>query len=220
MLFVHECDSPVVFLLDCCHAGASVHREQSSSTVVTLAATGFHDVAPVRGKDSFTTFLTEALKRVRGNQEDVTVAYLKTLISADLNNTDKLNSRGISRRVTPDYITFSNNTVTLRVLPRRIAPIVPVAGLRIVEKPTPASEPTPLVEPLQAIEPTPGVNPMPGVEPTSDADADPEMVNQSAPQTPITIRNRPPVRPRPPVNKMRSSPRTPAYAILSLNIES
>lgn len=110
MLFVHECDSPVVFLLDCCHAGASVHREQSSSTVVTLAATGFHDVAPVRGKDSFTTFLTEALKRVRGNQEDVTVAYLKTLISADLNNTDKLNSRGISRRVTPDYIAFSSGS--------------------------------------------------------------------------------------------------------------
>ncbi|OIW26652.1 hypothetical protein CONLIGDRAFT_482534 [Coniochaeta ligniaria NRRL 30616] len=119
-LFLHECASPVLFLLDCCYAGASVHREQSSSTVVALAATGFHDVAPVRGKDSFTTFLTRALKAERDHGRSVHVAYLKTLISAMLNNPDMLDVRGPRRRVTPDYFPFSNGFITLRVLPTRV----------------------------------------------------------------------------------------------------
>lgn len=86
---------------------------------MALGATGFHDIAPVRGTDSFTTFLTKALNQQRDDERDVDVAYLKTLISAMLNNSDMLTSRGVSRRVTPDYFPFSNRTVTLKVLPTR-----------------------------------------------------------------------------------------------------
>lgn len=86
---------------------------------MTLAATGFHDVTPVRGKDSFTTFLTKALKQERENGREVNVPYLKTLVSAMLNNPSNLDLRGVSRRVTPDYFSFSNNTINLRVLPVR-----------------------------------------------------------------------------------------------------
>jgi hypothetical protein len=88
--------------------------------VVALAATGFHDVAPVRGKDSFTTFLTKALKSERDKGRTVHVPYLKTLISAMLNNPDMLDVRGTSRRVTPDYFPFSNGTIALKVLPARL----------------------------------------------------------------------------------------------------
>ena len=119
-VFLHECESPIFFVLDCCYAGASVHRESSTGTVVALAATGFHDVAPVRGKDSFTTFLTKALKSERDKGRTVHVPYLKTLISAMLNNPDMLDVRGTSRRVTPDYFPFSNGTIALKVLPARL----------------------------------------------------------------------------------------------------
>lgn len=80
-LFLHECSSPFLFLLDCCYAGAFAHREQSTSTVVALAATGFHDVTPVRGSDGFTSFLTRALKEERDKNKAINVAYLKTLVS-------------------------------------------------------------------------------------------------------------------------------------------
>jgi hypothetical protein len=140
---------------------------------VALAATGFHDVAPVRGKDSFTTFLTKALKIERENERDVSAPYLKTLISVMLNNPDMLDSRGTSRRVTPDYFPFSNNTITLRVLPVR------------------GDHRGPVVKP------------------------GPETPPQSSSQTPLPDRTRHPSSRgmAPDLCPIRSSPRTPMYAI-------
>ncbi|KAF2809170.1 uncharacterized protein BDZ99DRAFT_499453 [Mytilinidion resinicola] len=147
-LFLHKCDSPVIFMLGCCYAGASVHREQSSSTVVALVVTGFHSVAPMRGSDSFTTFLTKALKQMRENQEAVDISYLKTMISDILNSSNALGERGTDRRVTPDYFPFFNDpkrAITLRVLPvpgdHGSPKVVPIAAVERKAEPSPQSVP-------------------------------------------------------------------------------
>lgn len=114
---MRECASPVLFLLDCCYAGASVHRERSSGTVIALTATGFHDIAPARGEFTFTTVLTKILKEKRGTTKKITAVYLKNLASAHLNSPDSLQQRGSDKRVTPDYIAYSDGTITLKVLP-------------------------------------------------------------------------------------------------------
>ncbi|KAK3389258.1 hypothetical protein B0H63DRAFT_537059 [Podospora didyma] len=121
-LFLLDCTSPVLFLIDCCYAGAVAHFHRSSNMAEALVATGFHDVAPVRAKDSFTV-LTKALYKERELGRELHIPYLKTLVSAMLNNASLLDARGDNRRVTPDYLSFTREArfITLRVLEERKA---------------------------------------------------------------------------------------------------
>lgn len=107
-LFLDDCDSHVLFLLDCCFAASSVLSTNGASTVEAIVAAGFESVAPLRGKDSFTTFLAAALKESRNDKLRVFASRLCARICAKLNQTERMSERGGGRRVTPHHIPFSN----------------------------------------------------------------------------------------------------------------
>ncbi|KAH7010882.1 uncharacterized protein B0I36DRAFT_56897 [Microdochium trichocladiopsis] len=107
-LFLDDCHSHVLFLLDCCFAASSVLSTDGASTVEAIVASGFESVAPLREKDSFTTFLTAALKESRNEEQPVFVGRLCSRISAKLNRTERISEREGGRRVTPFHIDFAN----------------------------------------------------------------------------------------------------------------
>jgi hypothetical protein len=108
-LFLDECDSCVLFLLDCCFAASAVQYTHGNSVVEAIVAAGVDRVAPLQGTDSFTRFLRETLRECRTKEETgIYSARLCSLISAKLNQTDSNMEKGTSRRVTPHHLVFSN----------------------------------------------------------------------------------------------------------------
>ncbi|KAI5859745.1 heterokaryon incompatibility protein-domain-containing protein [Durotheca rogersii] len=118
-LFLNDCDSHVLFLLDCCFAASSVLSTDAKSTVEAIVAAGFESMAPLQGKDSFTTFLTAALRESRTEGLPVFAGRLCSRVSASLNQTKRISERNGGRRVTPFHISFSNlpDRIVIGVLP-------------------------------------------------------------------------------------------------------
>jgi len=113
-LFTNDCTSDVLFLLDCCYAGSSTKITSSKSIVEVIAAAGFEQLAPLRGSDSFTTFLTKVLKEARSIGKPIVASVLARRISALLNSTD-VSSRGT--RVTPQHFPLHNGKSFIEIAP-------------------------------------------------------------------------------------------------------
>ncbi|RYO95986.1 hypothetical protein DL765_011724 [Monosporascus sp. GIB2] len=117
-LFLDDCICDVLFLLDCCYAGASAKQTSSKSNVEAIAAAGFEQVAPLRGSDSFTTFLTEVLKEVRKEDTSIVASVLARRVSALLNSPQ---ASGKGTRVTPQHFPLHNGKTFIE-----IAPVLPL----------------------------------------------------------------------------------------------
>ena len=125
-LFLDECQSHVLFLLDCCFAASVVQYTDGSSMVEAIVAAGFNRVAPLQGKDSFTRFLTEVLKECRNDHKAVYTNRLCSLVSSRMNQTDSRIERGTSRRVTPHHLFFSNSPSKIKLYPMNKDTIIKV----------------------------------------------------------------------------------------------
>jgi hypothetical protein len=113
-LFLDDCLGHVLFLLDCCYAGSSAKIANSASIVEVIAAAGFEQVAPLRGPDSFSTFLTKVLKEIRSQEATIVASVLARRISALLNSTD-VAVRGT--RVTPRHFPLHNGRGFIEIGP-------------------------------------------------------------------------------------------------------
>lgn len=107
-LFIDDCDAHVLFLLDCCFASASIKYLDGTSTLEALCASGFENVAPLSGKDSFTTFLVDILKDCRVKGAPIYAEKLRSKITAKMNRTYWQTEERQTRRVTPHHFNFSN----------------------------------------------------------------------------------------------------------------
>jgi hypothetical protein len=114
-LFLDEGESHVLLLLDDCFAGSIVQWTEGSKTLEAIVATGFDGVAPLQGKDSFTRSLTDTLRECRSEHKEMSVSRLCALVAARLNQTEWRMEKGSSRRVTPQYLNFSNANPTIRI---------------------------------------------------------------------------------------------------------
>jgi hypothetical protein len=114
-LFLDDCSGHVLFLLDCCYAGSVAKITNSSSIVEVIAAAGFEQVTPLRGSDSFTTFLIKVLKEVRSNETTIVASVLARQVSALLNNTD-VTEKGV--RVTPRHFPLHNGRLFIEIAPQ------------------------------------------------------------------------------------------------------
>ncbi|KAK8034169.1 heterokaryon incompatibility protein-domain-containing protein [Apiospora rasikravindrae] len=106
-LFQDECQSHVLFVLDCCYSAAVARYAHASSTVEAMVAAGFERVAPLRGAHSFTMFLIKVLKDMREGNEAAYADVVCRMVSAQLNRTDPAAAER-SIRATPHHIPFSN----------------------------------------------------------------------------------------------------------------
>lgn len=116
-VFLTSCKSHVLFLLDCCFAASSAQYKDAESTVEAIVASGFESVAPLQGKDSFTTFLRAALRECRTNNERIYAGRLCSRVCASLNLERRILEHGGGRRVTPFHITFSNSEHRIMMCP-------------------------------------------------------------------------------------------------------
>jgi hypothetical protein len=114
-LFLDDCSSHVLFLLDCCYAGSVAKITNSSSTVEVIAAAGFEQVTPLRGIDSFTTFLAKVRKEVRSEEKSIVASVLARQVSALLNSTD-VAEKGV--RVTPRHFPLHNGRFFIEITPQ------------------------------------------------------------------------------------------------------
>lgn len=106
-LFLDECQSDVLFVLDCCYSAAAAEYTHATSTVEAMVATGFEGVAPLRGDHSFTMFLVSVLKSRREEEKATFADALCRMVAAKLNRTD-LKSALETTRSTPRHIPFAN----------------------------------------------------------------------------------------------------------------
>lgn len=106
-LFLDECLSDVLFILDCCYSAAAAEYTNATSTVEALVATGFEGVTPLEGSDSFTSFLVMVLEELRLKGHAVFADVLCRMVSAKLNRTD-LKEAVERNRSTPRHIPFAN----------------------------------------------------------------------------------------------------------------
>lgn len=145
-LFLDECDSCVLFLLDCCFAASAVQYTDGNSVVEAVVAAGFNRVAPLQGTDSFTRFLTDVLKDRRNSKKPgVYVARLCSLVTAKLDKTDLNRDKGTSRRVTPHHIVFSNQASVIYLCPLDKSVTLESPPLQLEHRPTIRA--TPIAEP-------------------------------------------------------------------------
>ena len=79
---LHEIQSDVLQILDCCYAGALDTYENSSQSFEYLAATGANDMAAGPGATSFTSALIWALKSLVRNVPFTTIELLKRILVA------------------------------------------------------------------------------------------------------------------------------------------
>lgn len=126
-----DCESHVLFLLDCGHAGSSVSYIHAISTVEAIVASGVGNMTPPRGKDSFTAHLTEVLKELLAEEEWVTVGRLCTMITDRLRST--IWSLEDSRRVSPHHLVFSNAKQNIVLGRAKTPPIVPFNAARSMQ---------------------------------------------------------------------------------------
>jgi len=105
-LFLDECRSHVLFILDCCHAAASITYAHARSLVESIVASGVLNLALFEGKDSFTTHLAETLKECLANEEPVFVPRLCTMVADRLRSTQWKFEE--SKRVTPHHLVYHN----------------------------------------------------------------------------------------------------------------
>lgn len=113
-LFLDECACHVLFLLDCCYAGSSAKQTSSTSNVEAIAAAGFEQMAPLRGSDSFTTFLTQVLKEGREKNTSMVASVLARRVSALLNSPQ---ASGKGTRVTPQHFPLHNGKTFIEITP-------------------------------------------------------------------------------------------------------
>ena len=125
-LFLDDCLSHVLFLLDCCYAGSSARITDSTSKVEAIAAAGFEQVAPLRGSDSFTTFLTRVLKEIRNDEKTIVASVLARRISALLNSTDVARK---DSRVTPRHFPLHNGKWFIEIGPLPEQPSGPASTI-------------------------------------------------------------------------------------------
>ena len=125
-LFLDDCLSHVLFLLDCCYAGSSAKITNSTSTVEAIAAAGFEQVAPLRGSDSFTTFLTRVLKEIRNDEKTIVASVLARQISALLNSTEVARK---DSRVTPRHFPLHNGKGFIEIGPLPEQPSGPASAI-------------------------------------------------------------------------------------------
>lgn len=106
-MFINECSAYVLFVLDCCYAAALVQSQDGSSILEAIVASGFGNVAPLHGNDSFTMNLITTLAQCRANMQPVTAARLCGKVTSRLNSTEML-AYGTSKRTTPHHIVYSS----------------------------------------------------------------------------------------------------------------
>ncbi|KAK4155841.1 hypothetical protein C8A00DRAFT_31284 [Chaetomidium leptoderma] len=80
-----------------------------------IVAAGFEQVAPLRGPDSFTTFLTKVLKDYRRKETPMVASVLARQIAALLNSPQLDTSS--NERVTPQYIQFHDGEDSILIAP-------------------------------------------------------------------------------------------------------
>jgi len=114
-LFLNDCSCHVLFLLDCCYGGASATAAGSRSTVEAIVAAGFEQVAPLRGPDSFTTFLSKVLKRNRQKERYVIASVLTRQISALLKSPQA--DKTFNLRVAPHFIRYHDGGDSILIAP-------------------------------------------------------------------------------------------------------
>ena len=105
-LFLNDCKSHVLFLLDCCRAAASVQDSAGSSVVELIAAAGFESVTPRRGQHTFTSNLILTLDDCRGLP--VRTPDLMRKLTARLKHHWPIEA-GNEKRVTPGHFIISND---------------------------------------------------------------------------------------------------------------
>jgi hypothetical protein len=133
-LFLDECKSSVLFVLDCCFAGSAAQLTECSSNVEAIFVVGSEGVAPLRGKDSFTRFLTDSLKYYRSQSQGIYAAWLCSVVSATLNKTEHRVETGTSDRVTPWHTAFKNRPATIY-----LCPLLPTSSTQEVDVTYPTS---------------------------------------------------------------------------------
>lgn len=106
-LFLDECRSDVLFVLDCCYSAAAAEYTHATSTVEAMVATGFEGVAPLRGEHSFTMFLVSVLKSRREEDKATFADALCRMVAAKLNRTDMKGALETTRS-TPRHLPFAN----------------------------------------------------------------------------------------------------------------
>jgi hypothetical protein len=130
-LFINECRSHVLFLLDCCFAASSVQYTDATNTVEAIVASGFEGVAPLRGEHSFTTFLALELGDCRAKRQAIYANRLTSLVAARLNQTEWVEAGRRSRRSTPHHLVFSNSGESILVSAHDRPAVLPRAPFRV-----------------------------------------------------------------------------------------
>ncbi|KAH8647775.1 hypothetical protein BX600DRAFT_443120 [Xylariales sp. PMI_506] len=128
---LHESESDAIFLLDCCHAGASVSRPRKGFSE-TIAASGFEYIAPLPGPHSFTNALIRVLcdwSRIHTTFSMAAlhaeiITYLKMMPSDQLaadgltvaNATSVMLGYSVEWRRTPIHYTRSSNNYATSII--------------------------------------------------------------------------------------------------------
>jgi hypothetical protein len=135
-LFLNDCKSRILFLLDCCKAAASVQDSAGSSVVELIAAAGFESVTPLRGQHSFATNLILTLDDCLGLP--VRTPDLMRKLTARLKH-HRPTEAGNEKRVTRGHFIISNNVQATYIVIGKLreACIVPVQREPIPNLPTP-----------------------------------------------------------------------------------
>ena len=143
-LFFDGCAAHILFLIDCCYAGASTQRSPSQSLVEAIVATGFDRMTPLRDQLSFTTNLAAELRQCRKGDLPIDVNSFARLLQTSMKNRKgKVTPFPIRFHLRPTeciYFQLMDNKPVVAV-ESSAAPIQPKAS-----PPTPALPKTPAPE--------------------------------------------------------------------------